>query len=80
MLAIGCTLMTNPKLLLLDEPAEALSPMVVEDLARGLQDLKRHGLTILIAEQNVNFACKVSERAYVIDKGQVRYQGSIDGF
>jgi branched-chain amino acid transport system ATP-binding protein len=78
MLAIGRTLMTNPKLLLLDEPAEGLGPIVVADLARGLQNLKRHGLTILIAEQNVNFACKVSERAYVIDKGQVRYQGSIE--
>jgi branched-chain amino acid transport system ATP-binding protein len=78
MLAIGRTLLTNPKLLLLDEPGEGLSPMVVEDLSRGLQALKKRGLTILLAEQNVRFACKVSERAYVIEKGQVRYCGSMD--
>jgi branched-chain amino acid transport system ATP-binding protein len=78
MLAIGRTLLTNPRLLLLDEPGEGLSPMVVEDLSRGLQALKKRGLTILLAEQNVRFACKVSERAYVIEKGQVRYSGSMD--
>jgi len=78
MLAIGRTLMTNPSLLLLDEPGEGLSPIVVEDLSRGLQALKGLGLTILLAEQNMHFACKISERAYVIDKGLVRYHGSID--
>ncbi len=78
MLAIGRTLMTNPQLLLLDEPGEGLSPLVVEDLSRGLMHLKSLGMTILIAEQNVHFACKVSERAYVIDKGQIQYEGAID--
>lgn len=78
MLAIARTLMTNPQLLLLDEPGEGLSPLVVEDLSNGLKHLKELGLTILIAEQNVHFACKVSERAYVIDKGQIEYQGTID--
>jgi branched-chain amino acid transport system ATP-binding protein len=77
MLAIGRTLMTTPRVLLLDEPGEGLSPMVVEDLSRGLQALKRLGMTILLAEQNMHFACRISERAYVIDKGQVRYHGSI---
>jgi branched-chain amino acid transport system ATP-binding protein len=78
MLAIGRTLMTNPRLLMLDEPGEGLSPIVVEDLSRGLQALKGRGFTILLAEQNVHFASKISERAYVIDKGQVRYDGSMD--
>ena len=78
MLAIARTLMTNPQLLLLDEPGEGLSPIVVEDLSKGLKHLKELGMTILIAEQNVNFACKVSERAYVIDKGQIEYQGAVD--
>lgn len=78
MLSIGRTIMTDPKLLLLDEPGEGLSPLVVEDLGRGLRTLKDKGLTILVAEQNVNFACKVSQRAVVIDKGQIRYKGTID--
>ena len=78
MLAIARTLMTNPQLLLLDEPGEGLSPIVVEDLSNGLKHLKELGMTILIAEQNVNFACKVSERAYVIDKGKIEYQGAVD--
>jgi len=78
MLAVGRTLMTNPKLLLLDEPAEGLSPLAVGNLIQGLLKLKQQGLTAILAEQNVNFARKVSERAYVIEKGEVRYEGSIE--
>jgi branched-chain amino acid transport system ATP-binding protein len=70
--------MTNPKLLLLDEPAEGLSPLAVGNLIQGLLKLKQQGLTAILAEQNVNFARKVSERAYVIEKGEVRYEGSIE--
>jgi branched-chain amino acid transport system ATP-binding protein len=76
MLAIGRTLMTNPKLLLLDEPGEGLSPIVVADLAKALIKLKDKGVTILVAEHNLNFACKVSDRSYVIEKGQIRYSGT----
>jgi branched-chain amino acid transport system ATP-binding protein len=76
MLAIGRTLMTNPKLLLLDEPGEGLSPIVVADLAKALVKLKDKGVTILVAEHNLNFACKVSDRSYVIEKGQIRYSGT----
>jgi branched-chain amino acid transport system ATP-binding protein len=75
MLAIGRTLLTNPRVLLLDEPGEGLSPMVVKDLFRGLLALKGSGLTILLAEQNMHLASNISERAYVIDKGQIRYEG-----
>lgn len=78
MLAIGRTLMTNPKLLLLDEPGEGLSPLVVADLARALLKLKEIGMTILVAEHNLNFACKISNRSYVIDKGQIHFSGSND--
>jgi branched-chain amino acid transport system ATP-binding protein len=76
MLAIGRTLMTNPKLLLLDEPGEGLSPIVVADLAKALMKLKEKGVTILVAEHNLNFACKVSDRSYVIENGHIRYSGS----
>ena len=78
MLAIGRALMTNPKLLLLDEPAEGLSPLVVDNLVQGFLKLKQEGLTAILAEQNVNFAHRLSERAYVIEKGSVRYEGSIE--
>lgn len=77
MLAIGRTLMTNPRFLLLDEPAEGLSPLVVRALQEQIQTLKEQGMTILLSEQNVRFAMELSERAYVIDKGAIRYQGSI---
>jgi branched-chain amino acid transport system ATP-binding protein len=78
MLAIGRTLMTNPKLLLLDEPGEGLSPLVFSDLAKALIKLKETGMTILVAEHNLNFACKISSHSYIIDKGKVRYSGSND--
>lgn len=78
MLAIGRTLLTNPKLLMLDEPGEGLSPLVVQDLVEGIEALKERGLTILLAEQNVNFASKISDRAYVIEKGQIRYTGPME--
>jgi branched-chain amino acid transport system ATP-binding protein len=77
MLTIGRSLMGNPSLLLLDEPAEGLSPLVVKTLKGQIERLKEEGLTILLSEQNVAFAMDLSERAYVIDKGRIRYQGSI---
>lgn len=78
MLTIGRTLMTNPELLLLDEPAEGLGPLVVKMLEEQIQKVKEQGITILLSEQNVNFATKLSDRAYVIDKGTIRYQGTIE--
>lgn len=78
MLAIGRTLRTNPQLLLLDEPGEGLSPLVVNHLCQGLKKLNQQGMTILLAEQNLNFACKISQRAYVIEKGVICFEGTAE--
>jgi len=78
MLTLGRTLMGNPDLLLLDEPVEGLAPLVVKDLGKQILKLKEMGQTILFSEQNVKFAAMTAERAYVIDKGRIRYQGSIE--
>jgi len=78
MLTLSRTLMGNPELLLLDEPVEGLAPLVVKDLGNQLIKLKKMGQTILFSEQNIKFATLTSDRAYVIDKGRIRYQGSIE--
>ena len=78
MLAIGRTLMGNPALLLLDEPVEGVAPIVVRELGERIRELKAMGLTILLSEQNLRFATAISDRAYVIEKGRIRYHGSID--
>ena len=78
MLAIGRTLMGNPSLLLLDEPVEGVAPIVVFELCQRLRELKESGLTILLSEQNLRFATEISDRAYVIEKGRIRYHGRID--
>jgi branched-chain amino acid transport system ATP-binding protein len=75
---VARTLMGNPELLLLDEPVEGLAPMVVKDLGKQILKIKQMGQTILFSEQNVNFATLTADRAYVIDKGRIRYQGRID--
>ncbi|MBI4591815.1 MAG: ABC transporter ATP-binding protein [Candidatus Rokubacteria bacterium] len=80
MLTIGRTLMTNPRILLLDEPAEGLSPLVVQALAEQIMRLKREGMTILLSEQNLRFATHLSDRAYVIEKGTIRYEGTVAEF
>ncbi len=77
MLTVGRTLMGNPVLLLLDEPVEGLAPLVVRALGDQLLQLKKMGETILLSEQNIKFAIRVSDRAFVISKGMIRYQGSI---
>jgi branched-chain amino acid transport system ATP-binding protein len=77
MLTIGRTLMGNPSLLLLDEPVEGVAPVVVQELTRQIKRLKTMGLTILFAEQNMHFATEISDRAYVIEKGHIRYQGTM---
>ncbi len=78
MLTVGRALMGNPSLLLLDEPVEGVAPIVVEELGRQILVLKKMGLTILLSEQNLQFAPKISNRAYVIEKGRIRFQGSIE--
>jgi len=78
MLTVGRTLMGNPDLLLLDEPVEGLAPLVVKDLGKQILKLKEMGETIFFSEQNVRFATTTAERAFVIDKGKIRYQGGIE--
>lgn len=78
MLAIARTLMANPKLVLMDEPAEGLSPIVISMLAEGIRKLRMQKITILLSEQNVKFAMSLCERAYIIEQGQNRYVGRID--
>jgi len=78
MLTVGRTLMGNPDLLLLDEPVEGLAPLVVKFLGEQILKLKEMGETILFSEQNVKFATMVAEQAYVIEKGRIRYHGSIE--
>ena len=76
MLTIGRTLMGSPDLLLLDEPSEGLAPLVVEHLKGQIARLKSEGLTILLAEQNVEFCLALADRVYVLEKGHIRYEGT----
>ena len=76
MLTIARTLMGNPKLLLLDEPSEGIAPVIVEHMAGVIVALKREGLSVLLSEQNLHFARIVSDRAYIIEKGEIRFEGS----
>jgi len=78
MLAIARALMGNPELLLLDEPTEGLAPVLVYALEEQVRRLKEVGLTVFLAEQNVRSALRVSDRGYIIDNGQIRYQGSVE--
>ena len=80
MLTIGRTLMGNPDLVLLDEPTEGLAPVVVIALKEMILRLKEMGTTILLSEQNVKFAVKVSDRVFIIDNGAIRYRNDIEGF
>jgi len=77
MLTVARTLMTNPELLLLDEPGEGLAPLVIQAMKEQLGEIKKLGITMLICEHNVGLATALSDRGYVIDKGTIRYQGTI---
>jgi branched-chain amino acid transport system ATP-binding protein len=76
MLTIARTLMGNPELLLLDEPSEGLAPLVVQTLRDKIAELKAQGLTILLAEQGIDFALSLADRVYVLEKGAVRFAGA----
>ncbi|SHI13757.1 ABC transporter ATP-binding protein [Pollutimonas bauzanensis] len=78
MLTVARTLMGNPYLLLLDEPSEGVAPLIVEQMAQMILTLKARGASVLLSEQNIHFAGLVSDRAYVLEKGAVRYSGSMD--
>jgi branched-chain amino acid transport system ATP-binding protein len=77
MLTVARTLMGNPLLVLLDEPSEGVAPLIVEQMANTIVELKQEGLSILLSEQNIHFARLVSDRTYVLEKGQIRWQGSM---
>jgi branched-chain amino acid transport system ATP-binding protein len=77
MLTVARTLMGNPLLVLLDEPSEGVAPLIVEQMAATIIELKRAGVAILLSEQNLHFARLVSDRAYVLEKGQIRFAGSM---
>jgi branched-chain amino acid transport system ATP-binding protein len=77
MLTVARTLMGNPLLVLLDEPSEGVAPIVVEQMASTIVELKREGLSILLSEQNIHFAELICDRAYVLEKGQIRWQGGM---
>jgi branched-chain amino acid transport system ATP-binding protein len=77
MLTIARTLMGNPACLLLDEPSEGLAPVIVDQMAAAIRALKKEGLSVLLSEQNLHFAAAVSDRAYIIEKGRIRFAGSM---
>ena len=77
MLTIGRTLMGNPSLVLLDEPSEGLAPKIVEQMAQAILTMKQGGLSIVISEQNLHFAKLISDRAYIIEKGRMRFSGTM---
>jgi branched-chain amino acid transport system ATP-binding protein len=77
MLAIARTLMGNPEAILLDEPSEGLAPVIVEQMALAVARMKREGLAVLLAEQNVHFAAAVADRAYILERGAIRHHGAM---
>jgi len=77
MLSVARTLMGNPRLVLLDEPSEGVAPVIVEQMADMIVELKKQGLSVLLSEQNIAFASAVSDRAYVLEKGQVKFTGTM---
>jgi len=77
MLTVARTLMGNPLLVLLDEPSEGVAPLIVEQMAATIVELKKEGLSILLSEQNIHFARLVADRVYVLEQGQIRWQGAM---
>ncbi len=80
MLAIARALLTNPRLLILDEPSEGLAPVVIREIAAALDQLRAAGLSILLVEQNYPLAMRLSERVYLLGKGRVRFSGTPEVF
>jgi branched-chain amino acid transport system ATP-binding protein len=80
MLTVARTLMGNPLLVLLDEPSEGVAPVIVEQMANTIVALKQEGLSVLLSEQNIHFAELVSDRVYVLEKGEVRWHGPMTEF
>jgi branched-chain amino acid transport system ATP-binding protein len=78
MLAVGRALVANPKVLMLDEPTEGLAPIVVRRMGHMLRELNRHGLAVLLTEQNHRVALEIADRAYFVEKGQIAWSGSAE--
>jgi branched-chain amino acid transport system ATP-binding protein len=77
MLTIARTLMGNPSCILLDEPSEGLAPVIVDQMVAAIRELKSSGVSVLLSEQNLHFATEVSDRAYIIEKGRMRFSGTM---
>ena len=77
MLTIARTLMGNPRCVLLDEPSEGLAPIIVEQMGHSIRALKAQGMCVLLSEQNLHFCQSVADRAYIIEKGQIRFGGTM---
>lgn len=80
MLTIARTLMGNPKLLLLDEPSEGLAPVIIQQLGDQISKLKQEGMTMLLSEQNSEFSLGLSDGIYILEKGEVRFEGTVEEF
>ena len=78
MLAIGRSLMSNPKLLMLDEPSMGLAPNLTAMIFRLIRDINKQGVTILLVEQNANMALKIANRGYVLETGNIKLQGTAE--
>lgn len=74
MLAVGRALMKNPELILLDEPAEGLAPLIVVALSKAIREIRDTGVTVFLADQNVRFCRKAADRGYIIEKGAIQYE------
>ncbi len=77
-LAVARPLMTNPKLLLLDEPSEGLAPLIVRAIEELVKEIITTGISVILAEQNMRFAMNIAQRGYIIDKGRIHHQGTIE--
>lgn len=77
MLTIARTLMGNPRCILLDEPSEGVAPVIVDQMTQAVRNLKQAGVAILLSEQNLHFAQQVADRAYIIEKGRIRFEGTM---
>jgi branched-chain amino acid transport system ATP-binding protein len=78
MLSMGRTLMANPDLILLDEPSEGLAPMVIANLVEVIREIQKRGMTILLADQNLKFCRRVCERGYIIEKGRIVHEDTME--
>lgn len=77
-LAVARPLMTNPRLLLLDEPSEGIAPIIVREIGELIRKITKTGISVLLAEQNMRFTMKIASRGYIIDKGRIHHQGSME--